>query len=190
MAFQSALSASGASAQGPVIVSGQMSSPLKTITSDGVEILSGGGRSEPFSTTKDATVSSAGQSGVVNSSLQHVKNGVSKESNSTVPLVSPRLTALPSQPVVVIRTVDPRDADTRSVADGRVEILAQELAKESTDLVKKQRLLRLPAGHDPLVDELRDRINKEIHLHEQDIVELNKEIARIVQEQRHHRGKF
>ncbi len=172
--FGGVLLAASACAHGLVVVGGKTSSPTRIINGDGVEIFSGGGARDFAPTTTG--------SNPANSPLEQAAPTVDKRSGGASSLVSPRLTALPGQ-AAVVRAVDPRRADARSLDDGRIEILTQELTRESKDLINKQRLLRLPAGRDQLADELRGRIKEEVRQHEQNIVGLHREINLVVQEQ-------
>jgi len=192
-AFGCALFAASACAQGIMVVGNGVSHPTRTVNGDGVEIFSGGNADKPgpgagpmaASAPVDAVGSSPG-----NRSPAQRADAVSKQPRGEIlSLVSPRLTAAPGQ-AAVVRVVDPRRTASQALVDGRVEILLQELTKEGQDLLNKQRLLRLPAGRDPLADELRERVKAEVRQHEQNIAGLNREIERVVQEQRRAHAKL
>jgi len=187
-ALAGVLFAAGACAQGLVVKAGQASWPARTINSEGVEIFSGGEAKDLTPAADTVSAPAAKSLGAANPPLTQPPHVIDKRSGSAAQLVSPRLVALPGQ-VAVVRAVDPRRADER-FDDGRIEILTQELTKESQELINKQRLLRLPAGQDPLADALRERIKQEVRQHEQNITGLYREMNLLVRQQQHAHARF
>lgn len=154
-------------AQVTIITGGSASTPRMSTTAQGVEMLVGGADQAVNAAEQDApaTANAKRRGPVINDDR----------------LVSQQLVAMPGQPAVM-RPAHPRTAPSR--ADERVEILTQELARESKDLHAKQRLLELPHGKDPMTDGLRERIQDEVKRHEQSLVGLRREIDRVVRESR------
>ena len=158
-------------AQVTIITGGSTSTPRMSTTAQGVEMLVGG---------VDQTVSAAEQDAPQRATANAKRRGPVINDDS---LVSQQLVAMPGQPAVM-RPAHPRTAQSQARQDERVEILTQELARESKDLHAKQRLLELPRGKDPMTDSLRERIQDEVKRHEQSLVGLRREIDRVVRESR------
>lgn len=145
----------------------------------GVQILAGRGGDNVPAQTADAPTSDGKQA------VDKATPRLPAASVKTDGLVSSQLVVAPGS-TGITRPVRPVQPGSARLEDERVKILMQEMERETKELSAKQRLLQLPAGKDPLVDEMRDRVKAEVKTHMESIVGLQREITRLTKSARGH----
>lgn len=145
----------------------------------GVQILAGRGGDDVQTQTTDAPTPHSKQA------IDKAPPRLPTTSVKTDGLVSPQLVVAPGGNGIT-RPVRPAQPGSAVQEDERVKILMQEMERETKELNAKQRLLQLPAGKDPLVDEMRDRVKAEVKTHMESIVGLQREIKRLTKSARGH----
>lgn len=138
----------------------------------GVQILAGRGGNDAPAPTTDAPTPDGKQA------IGKATPRLPTTSAKTGGLVSPQLVVAPGSNGIT-RPVRPAQPGSAGQEYERVKILMQEMERETKELSAKQRLLQLPAGKDPLVDEMRDRVKAEVKTHMESIVGLQREIKRL-----------